>query len=216
MQWRSEPGLPSPIFSRMGIRNCNFSADRCPWADISKPDYVAYHDEEWGVPVHDDRKHFEFLLLEGAQAGLSWYTILRRREGYRKAFAGFDPAMVARFTPKRIEKLMLDASIIRNRLKIESAVSNARCFLSVQKEFGSFDTYIWSFVKGKPIVNRLRTLADYPATSRESDALSRDLKRRGFRFVGSTIIYAHMQAIGMVNDHSLNCFRRKEVMSLSG
>jgi len=184
---------------------------RCPWVDLSKPDYVAYHDEEWGVPVHDDGKLFEFLTLEGAQAGLSWYTILRKRAHYRKAFAGFDPEQVARFGPARIERLLLDPGIVRNRLKIEAAVNNARQFLKVQEEFGSFDAYIWRFVDGRPVVNRLRTLKDYPARTPLSDTISQDLKRRGFRFVGSTIVYAHMQATGMVNDHVVDCFRHGTV-----
>lgn len=187
---------------------------RCPWVDLTKPDYIDYHDREWGVPVHDDRLLFEFLTLEAAQAGLSWYTVLRKRENYRKAFADFDPELVARFTEKKIEKLLTDPGIIRNRLKVNAAVNNAKCFLKVQEEFGSFDAYIWRFVGGKPIVNRLKTMKDYPATSRESDAISKDLKQRGFKFVGSTIIYAHMQATGMVNDHSLDCFRREEVMRI--
>lgn len=184
---------------------------RCPWVDLSKPDYVAYHDAEWGVPVRDDKRIFEFLVLEAAQAGLSWYTVLRKRENYRKAFAGFDPAKVARFDAARMAKLLLDPGIIRNRAKIAAAVHNARLFLQVQKEFGSFSDYIWGFVKGKPIRNRLRTHADYPATSPESDALSADLRKRGFKFVGSTICYAHMQATGMVNDHIVGCFRHRQV-----
>lgn len=185
---------------------------RCPWVDLSKPDYVSYHDEEWGVPVHDDRKIFEFLLLEGAQAGLSWYTVLRKREAYRQAFAGFDPEKVARFGKRQIDALSSNDGIIRNRAKILAAVNNARKFLDVQEEFGTFDSYIWRFVDGRPIVNRPRTLKDYPARSRESDALSQDLRKRGFRFVGSTICYAHMQATGMVNDHSIQCFRRREIL----
>ena len=189
----------------------NSNLPRCPWVDLSKPDYVAYHDEEWGVPVHDDRKLFEFLTLEAAQAGLSWYTILRKRANYRKAFADFDAAKVARFTPAKIEKLLLDPGIVRNRLKVTAAVNNARQFLKVQAEFGSFDAYIWRFVDGKPIVNRFKTLKDYLPRSPVSDAISKDLTQRGFRFVGSTIIYAHMQATGMVNDHSLDCFRRAQV-----
>jgi DNA-3-methyladenine glycosylase I len=188
---------------------------RCPWVDLSKPDYVAYHDREWGVPVHDDRIHFEFLLLEGAQAGLSWYTILRRREGYRAAFDRFDPEKIARYDDRKTAELLADPGIIRNRLKVAAAILNAQKFLEIQAEFGSFDAYIWRFVDGRPITrNQLRTLADYPATSPESDALSRDLRRRGFKFVGSTIIYAHMQAIGLVNDHSLDCFRRRELLEL--
>lgn len=203
------PATPAPAHPSVDAR------PRCPWVDLSKPDYVAYHDHEWGVPLHDDRKLFEFLTLEAAQAGLSWYTVLRKRENYRRAFAEFDPQKVARFTPARIEKLLLDPGIIRNRLKVEAAVNNARHFLQVQKEFGSFDAYVWRFVRGHPIVNQPRTLKDYPTHSPESDALSADLKRRGFRFVGTTIIYAHMQATGMVNDHSFNCFRREELLNPS-
>lgn len=187
---------------------------RCPWVDLTKPDYVAYHDREWGVPVHDDRVIFEFLTLEAAQAGLSWYTVLRKREAYRRAFAGFDPQKVARFGKRQVEALMKDAGIIRNRAKIVAAVNNAARFLDVQEEFGSFDAYIWRFVGGRPIVHHLRELQDYPATSAESDALSNDLKQRGFKFVGSTICYAHMQATGMVNDHMIGCFRRREVLRL--
>ncbi len=183
------------------------SPNRCAWAAGGGPNYITYHDEEWGVPVYDDHVQYEFLVLEGAQAGLSWSTILNKRDGYRKAFAGFDPARVARFTARRVEKLLEDPSIVRNRLKVESAVGNAKAFLKVQKEFGTFSDYIWSFVGGKPIQNRRQKDSDIPATSPESDALSKDLKRRGFRFVGSTIIYAHMQATGMVNDHVVGCFR---------
>ena len=185
---------------------------RCPWLNLDKPDYVAYHDREWGVPVHDDRKHFEFLTLESAQAGLSWYTVLRKRANYRQAFAEFDPAKVARFNAAKIEQMLQDPGLIRNRRKISAAVENARHFLAVQDEFGSFSTYIWRFVGGKPIVNEFRTLADLPATSRESDALSKDLKSRGFKFIGSIVIYAHMQATGMVNDHVLDCFRRRQIL----
>lgn len=184
---------------------------RCPWVDPEKPDYVAYHDEEWGVPVRDDRRIFEFLTLEAAQAGLSWYTVLRKRENYRKAFAGFDPAKVARFGPDKIDKMMLDPGLIRNRAKLEAAVHNARRFLEVQKEFGTFSDYIWAFVGGKPKVNKLKGRGDYVATSPESDALSADLRKRGFKFVGSTIVYAHMQATGMINDHIVGCFRHKQV-----
>jgi DNA-3-methyladenine glycosylase I len=172
---------------------------------------LAYHDREWGVPVHNDRKHFEFLVLEGAQAGLSWSTILNKREGYRRAFADFDPEKVARFTAARIEKLILDPAIIRNRLKIESAVRNARAFLKLQEEFGSFDDFCWRFVNGKPKRNRWKSIREVPPTSPESDAFSKDLKQRGFNFVGSTVIYAHMQAIGMVNDHLIDCFRYREL-----
>ena len=186
---------------------------RCPWLDLDKPDYVAYHDREWGVPVHDDRKHFEFLTLESAQAGLSWYTVLRKRVNYRQAFAEFDPAQVARFSAARVEQLLQDPGLIRNRRKIGAVVENARHFLAVQDEFGCFDAYIWRFVAGQPIVNEFRTRADLPATSRESDALSKDLKRRGFKFIGSTVIYAHMQATGMVNDHVLGCFRRAQILN---
>ncbi len=186
---------------------------RCPWLDESKADYVAYHDEEWGVPVHDDRTLFEFLMLESAQAGLSWYTLLRKRANYRRAFAQFDPAKVARFSEANIEKLLQDPGIIRNRLKVQAAVNNAQCFLQVQDEFGSFDAYSWRFVNGEPTVNKLLTPADYLATSSQSDAFSKDLKARGFKFVGSTIVYAYMQATGMVNDHLLTCFRRSEIIT---
>jgi DNA-3-methyladenine glycosylase I len=177
---------------------------RCPWADGS-PAYSQYHDLEWGVPVHDDRVFFEFLILEGAQAGLSWSTILNKRDGYREAFAGFEPEKVARFDARRIERLLANPNIVRNRLKIESSVTNARAFLDVQRECGSFDRYVWTFVDGKPIQNRWRTLAEVPARTPQSDALSKDLLRRGFRFVGSTIMYAFMQATGLVNDHLVGC-----------
>ena len=186
---------------------------RCRWAEGVSLGYIEYHDKEWGVPVFDDQVQFEFLLLEGAQAGLSWSTILNKREGYRKAFANFDPLKVARFTQKRIEKILLDPGIVRNRLKVQSAVSNAKAFLAVQKEFGSFSKYIWGFVDGKPIQNNVRKDGDIPATSPESDALSKDLKKRGFKFVGSTIMYAHMQATGLVNDHVAACFRHKPCVS---
>jgi DNA-3-methyladenine glycosylase I len=181
---------------------------RCPWC-LKSEQYIQYHDEEWGVPVHDDRVHFEFLILEGAQAGLSWSTILKKREGYRKAFAGFDPIKVARFSEKKLERILLDPGIIRNRLKVFATVNNARRFLEVQKEFGSFDNYIWGFVKGKPIVNKWKTLKQIPATTKESEALSKDLMKRGFKFVGSTVVYAHMQACGLVNDHLVECWRYK-------
>ena len=181
---------------------------RCSWPKNELA--IRYHDEEWGVPLHDDDKLFEFLILEGAQAGLSWDTILRKRENYRKAFDGFDVNKVARYTDKRIEKLLLDEGIIRNRLKVAAAVTNAKEFLKVQKEFGSFDKYIWSFIDGEPIVNKWKRTGQVPATSKESDVISKDLKKRGFKFVGSTIIYAHMQATGMVNDHLVSCFRHKE------
>jgi len=182
---------------------------RCKWAEGVSLDYIEYHDTEWGVPSFDDKVQFEFLILEGAQAGLSWSTILNKREGYRKAFADFDPAKVSRFTQKRIEKLLLDPAIVRNRLKVNSAVTNAKAFLAVQEEFGSFSHYIWGFVGGRPLQNKFKKDGDIPATSPESDALSKDLKKRGFKFVGSTIIYAHMQATGMVNDHVVGCFRYK-------
>ena len=187
---------------------------RCPWVDLSKPDYVRYHDEEWGVPVRDDGKLFEFLLLEAAQAGLSWYTVLRKREGYRAAYSGFDPQAVAAFTPLDVERLMLDPGIIRNRRKIEASISCARAFLEVQARFGTFASYLWAFVEGKPIVHDLNVLADYPATSPQSDTLAKDLKKRGFTFLGPTTCYAFMQAVGLVNDHSRDCFRRMEVMAL--
>jgi len=170
-----------------------------------------YHDREWGVPVHDDRTHFEFLLLEGAQAGLSWSTILRKRDAYRRAFSAFDLHKVARYTEKKIQSLVADPGIVRNRMKIEAAVKNARAFLAIQEEFGSFDAYCWPFVGGKPLLNRRTLSREIPATSPESDAFSKDLKRRGFGFVGSTIIYAHMQAVGMVNDHLVDCFRYRQV-----
>ncbi len=197
-----------PIYMRQG-RKRGQSPKRCAWA--RNPLAIAYHDREWGVPVRQERKLFELLILEGAQAGLSWDTILKKRAGYRRAFAGFDPAKVARFDAKKRRALMADAGIVRNRLKIEAAVTNARAFLRVQKEYGSFARYAWSFVGGKPLVARRRTLRDVPARSELSDALSKDLKKRGFRFVGSTIVYAFMQATGMVNDHTTDCFRWKEL-----
>ena len=179
---------------------------RCAWAS-AEPN-LSYHDAEWGVPVHDDRLLFEFLILEGAQAGLSWETILKKRDAYRKAFDDFDPLWVARYSQARVEKLMKNAGIVRNRLKIESTIDNAKAFLRVQKEFGSFDAYVWGFVDGRPQINVRKTMKDIPASSPESDALSKDLKRRGFRFVGTTICYAFMQAVGMVNDHTVDCFRK--------
>ena len=185
---------------------------RCPWVDVSKPDYVEYHDKEWGVPVHDDRTMFEFLTLEAAQAGLSWYTVLRKREAYRRAFGRFDPERVARYGKKELTSLLSNPGIIRNMQKILAAINNAKRFLEVQAEFGSFDEYIWRFVQGKPIVHKLRGLKDYPTTGAESDALSRDLKQRGFKFVGSTICYAHMQATGLINDHVVHCFRRHQII----
>jgi DNA-3-methyladenine glycosylase I len=181
---------------------------RCDWVPEDNPLYVAYHDEEWGVPTHDDRELFELLTLEGAQAGLAWITILRKREGYRQAFAGFDPATVARFKPRDVERLMADAGIVRNRLKIESAVNNAARVLEVQEELGSLDAYLWNFVEGATIVGTWRTSAEIPAETVESRALSKDLKRRGFRFVGPTVCYAFMQAVGLVDDHVADCFRR--------
>lgn len=184
---------------------------RCAWVNPDNPLMLDYHDREWGVPVHDDRKHFEFLVLEAAQAGLSWSIVLKKREGYRRAFTGFDPAKVARYSAPRIEKLILNPEIIRNRLKIEAAVRNARAFLKIQKEFGSFDAYCWRFVDGRPKVNRWKTMRQIPATSPESDAFSKDLKQRGLTFVGSTVLYAHMQAVGMVNDHLVDCFRYPEI-----
>lgn len=182
---------------------------RCTWA--TTPEMIAYHDREWGTPVHDDRAFFEFLTLEGAQAGLSWQTILRKRVHYRKVFGGFDPERLARVTPARIEKLLLDPGIVRNRAKVESTVSNARAFLAIVNEFGSFDRYVWQFVKGRPIVNHPRTIADVPTESPESQTLSKNLRARGFRFVGPTIMYAFMQATGLVNDHLIDCFRTREI-----
>ena len=184
---------------------------RCDWSKNVSDDYMKYHDEEWGVPVRDDRIHFEFLILEGAQAGLSWATILKRREGYREAFAEFDPSVVANYTQDDIEDLLLDKRIIRNRLKVQGAVINAKQFLEVQEEFGSFDNYIWRFVGGSPIKNAWKSSSEVPVTTQESDVLSKDLKKRDFRFVGSTIMYAYMQACGLVNDHILDCFRHNQV-----
>ncbi len=183
---------------------------RCAWPG-EDPLMIAYHDEEWGVPLHDDNKIFEFLVLEGMQAGLSWSTVLHKRENFRKAFHGFDPVKISRYGKRDVERLLSNAGIIRNRLKIQSTISNAKLFLEVQKELGSFDAYIWQFVGGKPIRNAHKTLSEIPATAAESDALSKDLKARGFKFVGSTIMYAHMQATGMVNDHTVDCFRYKQV-----
>jgi DNA-3-methyladenine glycosylase I len=189
---------------------------RCPWVDMSKPDYVAYHDQEWGVPVYDDRLLFEFLSLESAQAGLSWYTVLKKRANYRRAFENFEPQKIVGFDQTKIEELLLNPGIIRNRLKIAATVNNAQRFLEVQAEYGSFSKYIWGFVGGKPKINNIRELADYPAASKEADALSRDLKKRGFKFLGATICYAHMQATGMVNDHACDCFRRVEIIEKYG
>jgi DNA-3-methyladenine glycosylase I len=186
---------------------------RCPWVDLGKPDYVAYHDTEWGVPVHDDRLMFEYLILEGAQAGLSWYTVLRKRESYREAFDGFDAVKMARYDRRRVARLLANPGIIRNEQKVLAAIHNARQFLDLQARHGSFARFLWQFVDGgRPIIHRLRTLKEYPATTPESDAMSRSLKKLGFKFVGSTICYAHMQATGMVNDHSLACYRRRELM----
>lgn len=202
---------PKSTSIRIDLPRQALSAKRCAWVNMDDPLMVRYHDDEWGVPVHDDRKHFEFLILEGAQAGLSWSTILNKREGYRRAFSDFDPSKVARYTSTRLHSLTLNPQIIRNRLKIASAVNNARAFLAIQEEFGSFDAYCWQFVDGRPEVNRWKTTRQVPATSPQSDAFSKDLKRRGFTFVGSTIIYAHMQAVGMVNDHLVDCFRHSEI-----
>jgi DNA-3-methyladenine glycosylase I len=188
---------------------------RCAWAGETSLNYIEYHDIEWGVPAWDDKTQFEFLILEGAQAGLSWSTILNKREGYRKNFADFDASKVARFTQKRIDKILQDPGIVRNKLKVNSAVTNAKAFLKVQQEFDSFSNYIWQFVGGKPIQNKFRKDSDIPATSPESDAMSKDLKKRGFKFVGSTSLYAHMQATGMVNDHAMTCFRYKPCKALA-
>ncbi len=185
---------------------------RCPWAG-NDDEYIAYHDHEWGVPVHDDHKFFEFLILEGAQAGLSWQTILRKRENYRRAFAAFDPVVVAGYDEQKVGELLLDAGLVRNRLKINSAVRNAREFVRIQEEFGSFDSYIWDFVGGRPIVNEWESLRQVPAETIESRTISKDLKKRGFSFVGPTIIYAFMQATGIVNDHLVSCFRHAQVMA---
>jgi DNA-3-methyladenine glycosylase I len=189
---------------------------RCSWAGVTDPLMIAYHDEEWGIPSHDDRHFFEMLTLEGAQAGLNWRTILYKRNGYRRAFDNFDARKVARYDARKVKSLLSDPGIVRNRLKVESTVANARAFLTVQKEFGSFDAYIWSFVGGKPVVNAWKRLSEIPAKTPESDAMSKDLKRRGFRFVGSTICYAFMQATGLVNDHSLDCFRYRPGRRRSG
>jgi DNA-3-methyladenine glycosylase I len=209
------PSKERPLPPDGKARSAKDAPRRCGWCG-NDPLYVAYHDAEWGVPVHDDRKLFEFLILEGAQAGLSWITILRKREAYRRAFAGFDAEKVARYGQRQVDRLLADPGIVRNRLKIEAAVNNAQRFLRVQNEFGSFDAYIWRFVDGRPIVNRWKTLKQVPASTPESDALSRDLKARGFKFVGSTICYAHMQATGMVNDHLAGCFRHAEIGRLQG
>jgi len=185
--------------------------ERCPWLDTTKPDYVAYHDNEWGVPVHDDKVMFESLVLESAQAGLSWYTILKKREGYRRLFANFEVTEVAKFTAEDVERLMLDTSIVRNRLKIEAAINNAKKFIEIQNEYGSFTKFIWSYVDNKTIVNSIDNIDDYVPTSPISDQLTKDMKKRGFKFLGSTTMYSHLQASGLINDHSNKCFRKKEV-----
>ena len=187
---------------------------RCQWVPLDKPMYVKYHDEEWGVPIHDDRLLFEFLILEGMQAGLSWATILNKRENFRKAFDNFDPQKIARYDQKKFEALMQDSGIIRNRLKIQAAIQNAKSFLEVQKEFGTFDAYMWKFIDGKPIINRWKTIKEVPPKTPVSDTISKDMLNRGFKFVGSTIIYSHMQATGMVNDHTGDCYRYKEINAL--
>jgi DNA-3-methyladenine glycosylase I len=192
------------------VRRSELPKKRCPWVNPNNPLYVRYHDTEWGRPVHNDRRHFEMLTLEGAQAGLSWETILKKRSGYRKAFRNFHPSTVKQFSQRDVRSLMKNSGIVRNRLKIKSAISNAKAFLAVQKEFGSFDRYVWSFVGGRPMKNRFRGLSDYPPRTEISDRLSKDLKKRGFRFVGSTIIYAYMQAVGLVDDHVVTCFRRNK------
>ena len=202
----------NPDLSWPGLGGAVGDVHRCGWSSLDIPLYRDYHDREWGVPVHDDRMLFEFLVLEGAQAGLSWYTILRKRENYRKAFDGFDPGRVARYDRRKVDKLLGDPGIVRNRRKVEAAVQNAKAFLKVQKEFGSFDRYVWGFVGGAPRVNRWRTLKEIPAVTAEAQALSKDLVSRGFRFVGPTICYAHMQAAGMVNDHVVSCFRYRELL----
>jgi DNA-3-methyladenine glycosylase I len=189
---------------------------RCPWAGTTKDFYIEYHDREWGVPVHDDRVFFEFLILEGAQAGLSWETILRKRDAYRAAYDNFDPALVARYNAKRVEKLLANPGIVRNKLKIAASIQNAKSFLAVQEEFGSFDAYVWRFVNGSPLQSGRTTHGGVPARTPESDALSKDLLRRGFKFVGTTIVYAFMQATGMVNDHVVTCFRHAPVKRLGG
>jgi len=194
----------------------NDNPPRCPWVDLGKPDYIDYHDREWGVPVHDDLLMFEFLILEGAQAGLSWYTVLRKRESYRAAFDNFDPVKVAKYDVERVTLLLGNPGIIRNRLKILASITNAQRFLEVQEEYGSFDAYIWQFVGGEPVVNEFRDMSEVPATTPVSDSMTKDLRGRGFKFVGSTICYALMQATGMVNDHSVACYRRQEIIDLYG
>lgn len=186
---------------------------RCEWCG-DDPLYIKYHDEEWGVPVHDDRVHFEFMILEGAQAGLSWSTVLKKRENYRKAYENFDPAKIASFNEKKINELTADQRIIRNKLKIRSSISNAQLFLKIQEEFGSFDRYFWNFVDHRPVQNEFHTISDLPATTEVSDSIAKDLKKKGFKFMGSTIVYAHMQACGLVNDHVMGCFRYRDVKSM--
>jgi DNA-3-methyladenine glycosylase I len=190
----------------MSDENC-----RCAWVDLNKPDYVTYHDQEWGVPVHDDRTLFEFLVLESAQAGLSWYTILKKREGYRQGFVNFNPEAIASFSEAKVESLMGDSGIVRNRLKILATINNAQRFLKVQTEFGSFDAYLWRFVGGRPVVNEFQVLTDCPTQTPESAALAKDLRKRGFKFLGATTCYAFMQAVGMVNDHTIDCFRWQQI-----
>lgn len=208
------PATNGTVLRPIGIMPPRQIVHRCEWA--RGPLHEEYHDEEWGVPIHDDRRLFEFLTLEGAQAGLSWETILRKRARYRQAFDDFDPAVVARYDERKRAELLADAGIVRNRLKIESTVGNARAFLAVQDEFGSFDAFVWQFVDGRPRQPRRRTMADVPASTEDSDRMSRELKRRGFRFVGTTICYAYMQAVGMVNDHTVECFRHAEVAAMAG
>lgn len=193
------------------MRSATLTHKRCSWASVGDPMLIQYHDREWGVPVHDDRRHFEVLVLSGAQAGLSWSLVLKKREGYRRAFDKFNPEKVAGYSERQIQKLTSDPEIIRNRMKIEAAVRNARAFLKIQEEFGDFDSYCWRFVGGRPKLNRWKTMRQIPATSPESDAFSKDLKRRGFSFVGPTVVYAYMQAVGMVNDHLVDCFRYREI-----
>jgi len=202
----------NPIQKSIKKRKMSDKKVRCPWVENTFSDYVKYHDEEWGVPVHDDRVHFEFITLEGAQAGLSWSTILKKREGYQRLFEAFDPQNVARFSKDKVAKLAVNSAIVRHRKKVESVVSNAQAFLQIQKEFGSFDAYIWNYVDGKPIVNHFEKIEDVPAKTELSGEIAKDLKKRGFKFVGSTIIYAYMQACGLVNDHLTSCFRHKELL----
>jgi DNA-3-methyladenine glycosylase I len=203
------------MMSRLTRHAAEEAPTRCAWVDVDNVLLREYHDREWGVPAHDDRTHFEFLILEGAQAGLSWTIVLNKRDGYRRAFSQFEPEKVARYSDARIDKLTADPGIIRNRMKIAAAVKNARAFLAVQEEYGSFDAYCWQFVDGRPLQNRWKAMGQIPATTRESDAFSRDLQQRGFSFVGSTVIYAHMQAVGMVNDHVIGCFRYPQIRKMA-